>query len=179
MTNSEQIQLIFIVETTAEAKIDDQYIWATLEEYYSLGENRISFIYLEGKYKYNAPQVLKKLNKEIKDFASFTKGKSYVIHTFDKDRAHAVWQDNNFVKEVTAYCKQNNYYLVWFVKTVEEVFWGERVKQDQKREAAIQFRKRNGIRKVNKTNLLAAANVNSAGKSNILTILNKFKEIKK
>ena len=66
-----------------------------------------------------------------------------------------------------------------FVKTVEEVFWGERVKQDQKREAAIRFRKRNGIRKVNKTNLLAAANVNSAGKSNILTILNKFKEIKK
>ena len=59
MTNSEQIQLIFIVETTAEAKIDDQYIWATLEEYYSLGENRISFIYLEGKYKYNARKCLR------------------------------------------------------------------------------------------------------------------------
>ena len=121
---------------------------------------------------------MQKLNKEIKDFADFTKGKSYVIHTFDKDRAHAVWQDNNFVKEVTAYCKQNNYYLVWFVKTVEEVFWGE---ESNKIKSAkqIRFRKRNGIRKVNKTNLLAAANVNSAGKSNILTILNKFKEIKK
>lgn len=179
MTNDVPIQLIFVVETTEKVRSDKMYLDALLEHFYNVGENKISYVYLEGKYKYQTPRVIKEVTKLIKDFAMFSKGHSFVIYVFDKDFAHVDKQDAVFVDNVIKYTQKHSYELVWFVKTIEEVMIGKHVKKSEKKEAAVRFLKSQKIKEISMTNLSAGSNVNSPGKSNILQVLDKFKEIKK
>lgn len=47
------IQLIFCVETTLKAATDRHYINAILDRFYQVGENKISYVFMQGKYHYN------------------------------------------------------------------------------------------------------------------------------
>ncbi|HZJ89218.1 MAG TPA: hypothetical protein VFD05_00860 [Bacilli bacterium] len=178
MTQNE-IQLIFIVETTREVQSDEMYIRAILNYYYTLGENRISFIYLAGKNNYRTGKVRSKIEKLTRDYKKFTGGASFVIHVFDKDNAHKDYQDKQFVREVTAYAREREYHLIWFVRNIEEVLWGKEVKKSVKKKMAIKFLETAAIKRVTKKKLSAASNVNRIGLSNALTVLNNFPEIKK
>lgn len=174
MMNNEPFQIIFVVETTAKCKSDDMYINEILHYCYKVGENKISYVYLEGKFKYNEDRIIKEIHNLQNTYNTLTGGVSHVIHVFDKDRAHVKWEDASFVNNVTKYCHDNNYGLVWFVKTIEEVMLGKPVKKGEKGPKAINFIKRKNIKNIDRSNLLAAQNVNKEGKSNIITVLNKL-----
>ena len=51
--NPKFIQLIFVVETTKEAKTDHHYIKEILGKYYTIGNNKISYVYMGGKHNYD------------------------------------------------------------------------------------------------------------------------------
>jgi hypothetical protein len=177
--NEDYIQLIFCVESTQKAAIDSKYINEVLTQYYNVGENKISYVYMSGKFNYIHQKVLKKIDKLKRDYQVTGKGKSYVIYVFDKDLNAQDHRDNQFEMTVKKYCKENNHQLIWFVRTIEDVMWGSKVSNKEKKRKALQFISRHQIEKVNKTNLTALSNVNASHKSNILTVLDNFLEIKK
>ena len=56
--------------------------------------------------------------------------------------------------------------------------WGSKIKKQFKKDKALDFIRKNQIKNVKKKNLEAHENVNSSCKSNILTVLNGFRQIK-
>ena len=177
--SEEFIQLIICVETNENAKTDYYYIKSILNKYFSVGANKISFIYMDGKYNYRNGKVLSKIKERINSFKASNSGKSYVIYVFDKDNNYINAQDSNFESVIINYCNDKNYHLVWFVKTIEDVLWGKLVKKQDKLIKAQQFQLKKQIDNVEISKLSAKNNVNARHKSNILTVLNKFTEIKK
>lgn len=149
------IQLIFCVESTEKAAIDSKYINQVLNQYYNVGENKISYVYMSGKFNYNHPKTLKKISKYIKDYRVTGSGDSYVIYVFDKDLNSLDHRDTQFEIDVKKYCKEQKHQLIWFVKTVEDVMWGMKVSNKEKKQKALQFISRHQIEKVNKKNLEA------------------------
>lgn len=177
--SDDYIQLIFCVESTEKAAIDSKYINEVLKQYYNVGENKISYVYMKGKFNYKHIKTLKKIDKLKREYQVTGSGKSHVIYVFDKDLNAQDHRDSQFEMDVKAYCTDRKHHLIWFVKTVEDVMWGTIVGKKEKKQKALQFIRRHQIEKVKKTNLEALANVNASHKSNILSILNTFDEIKK
>ena len=74
-------QLIICVETSKTAATDVLYIDKTIKSFYKIDNNiKLSYIYCEGKSKYNSKRVI----SEIKDKKSKIKD-SVVIYAFDTD----------------------------------------------------------------------------------------------
>lgn len=175
--NDAPIQLIFCVESPEKVPVDEIYINEILNRFYKVGENKISYVFMGGKYNYNNRKTIEKIARYKKDYQVTGTGQSYVIYVFDKDRNSQYYTDAQFEQNVIQYCASNNYLLVWFVQTIEDVMWGERVEK-QKREKAIQYIKKRHIESIHKGNLSARSNVNARQRSNILTELNKFPQLK-
>ena len=178
MNSDDVIQLIFCVESTEKAATDKGYINEVLNYYFNLKENKISYVFMGGKYNYNNQLTINKINKLTKEYKLTGSGKTYVIYVFDKDQNTQDSRDNQFEKDVKKYCKELDYKLIWFVRTVEQVMWGSKIKKPFKRTKALDFIKKDQIKNVKKKNLEAHDNVNSSCKSNILTVLNGFRQIK-
>jgi hypothetical protein len=132
-----------------------------------------------GKFNYNNPKTIKEIHQYTKDYQVTGTGKSYVIYVFDKDLNAQDYNDTQFEKDVKRYCQDNKFQLIWFVKTIEDVMWGGAISKKEKSKKALQFIRNHQIEKVEKSNLEAHANVNRLHKSNILTVLNKYSQIKK
>lgn len=175
---SEVIQLIFCVETTENAQTDKKYINEILNKYYNVGENKISYVFMNGKYNYKNDNTLKRIQRYIRDYEIVGSGKSHVIYVCDKDLNTQDPRDNAFVKELKQYCRSNGHKLIWFVKTIEDVMWGKTIKKQSKKKKANQFISLNQIKNVRKNQLSAASNVNAPHKSNVLSVLNQFKPIR-
>jgi hypothetical protein len=133
---------------------------------------------MSGKFNYNHSKILKKINKFVNDYKVTGNGESYVIYVFDKDLNTQDHRDTQFENNVKKYCKEQIHQLIWFIKTVEDVMWGSKVGKKEKKQKALQFISRHQIEKIKKVNLEALANVNASHKSNILTVLNKYSQIK-
>ena len=176
--NSKFIQLIFVVETTKKAKTDYYYIKEILGKYYTIGNNKTSYVYMCGKHNYDKLSVTTEIIKLIREY-KVTGGETIVVYVCDKDKNMSVPQDFEFIRNLEIYCSSNNYKLTWFVTTVEEVMWGNKVPDDEKVTRALQFVTQKGINKVKKSKLSAHSNVNSKGMSNILTNLDTIEEIAK
>jgi hypothetical protein len=134
---------------------------------------------MSGKFNYNHPKIIKKIDKFKKDYQLTGSGESYVVYVFDKDLNTQDIRDAQFEIDVKKYCKKNQYKLIWFVKTIEDVMWGSKVSNKMKKQKALQFISRHQIENINKKALNALSNVNASHKSNILTVLNKFQKIRK
>ena len=101
-----------------------------------------------------------------------------MIYVLDKDKGEKSEDDAKYILEIEDYCKDNDYEIIWFVRDIEDVFWGYRVTSRRKKEAAYLFSRQLQIKNVEKRNLSAPNNVNKRPKSNILTILNEYLETK-
>lgn len=178
MNSDDVVQLIFCVESTEKAATDKWYISEVLKNYYHIKGNKISYVFMGGKHNYNNRSTINKIDKLTKEYQLTGSGNTYVIYVFDKDQSDLDSADNQFEKDVKMYCKKQGYKLIWFVKTVEEVMWGSKIKKQFKKDKALDFIKKNQIKNVKKKNLEAHDNVNSSCKSNILTVLNGFQQIK-
>lgn len=168
-------QFIICVESNEKAKTDRYYVKSILDVYYYIGTNKLSFIYMAGKFNYQNQRVL----NEIETLKKSYRGTSHVIFVLDKDKNSVDQTDANFVTHVKTYCHTNHYHLVWFVRTIEEVAIGKKINKKLKNDMAQKFGTVKQIKQININCLQADHNVNQKGNSNILTIFNQFKSIKK
>lgn len=118
-----------------------------------------------GKHNYNNKKVIDRIEKH-KDFTT----SSEVIYALDKDDFHINYRDQEHIKKVENYCKNKGYHIVWFVKNIEDVFLQHT--PNNKRSAAIRFRKTKQIKNIDINNL-NNPNPQQRYKSNIKCVFDK------
>lgn len=164
------MQMILCVETNKRADTDSIYISETINHWYTINNQiKISKIYMNTKSKYNAKDVIRDIDKKSK---AFTIGETRVIYCIDTDQYESNNDHAKELKDISQYCKENDYDLIWFCHDVEEVFLGQRVSDSQKVQEAAAFRRKKRIEEIQAEKL-------SCGKkrvctSNILNVLDKY-----
>ena len=134
-------QLIFCVETNNKVQSDWMYLLTILKYFYKIDSNvKLTPIYMGSKTKYKNKEVINGMNKAIKAYRG---NESKVIYCIDTDDIFHSTEDIKLNDEIANYCKLNGYDLIWFCRDIEEVFIGERIKDKEKKNSALQFMKKN------------------------------------
>lgn len=167
-------QFVFVVETSNDCKSDWIYIKNTITKFYSydLAEIKFTPVYMDGKTKYmKKEKVVSQLVKQYKMAAKTNH--SQVFYCFDCDDYDTRSEDMSFLEQVSSYCENKNYELVWFCKDIERVYMGQKVPDTQKKRTAESFAKNNLISKIDERSL--SGTVYKRNTSNILSILDKYR----
>jgi len=64
----EHKQIILCVESTEKAKVDSLYIDEILKYFFDIGNDKITYVYLGGKFNYNNEKTKKKIREKIKTY---------------------------------------------------------------------------------------------------------------
>ena len=164
------IQLILCVETNKKADTDSIYITEALNHYFKIDNSvNINKVFMETKTKYKSKNVVKEINEKIKLY-SF--GETKVIYCIDTDNFEANQEHNNQLKEISRYCNDNNYDLIWFCHNVEEVFLGRTISDKQKTSEARTFRRKKAIEQLDPKHLSGKQMYSC--RSNMLDIFAKY-----
>lgn len=134
--------VIFVVETTSSNRSDQMYITKLYETFYEVeNKTKIDWVYLNGKGNYNKKTVLKKTKDKITKYHRNNHNSSiHVFYCIDVDGDNS---DNKKLNDnISSFCESNNYRVIWFKRTIEEVFIGKKVCQGMKKKEAIAFSKK-------------------------------------
>ena len=163
--------LIVCVECDRKNKSDDIYVMATIRHFYNdfAESNKITPIYLGGKFNYNNKRVENEIKREIKLYQQANpKGQYEVIYFLDTDEFIKDSTDSKFVMDVENYCRLNNYHVVWFVHKIEHVYLGR--KSNSKTNDAVNFLKKKMIENMD-IKKISNPNPRNKSTSNILCVL--------
>lgn len=164
------IQMIFCVETNKKADTDSIYIAETINHWYKVtNQVKISKIYMNSKSRYASKDVLKDISNKSK---AFTIGESKVIYCVDTDQFERSNEHAREFDDISQYCKENHYDLIWFCHDVEEMYLGQKASDSQKVQEAAAFRRKKKIEKIQADKLSCEGK--HACTSNILNILDKY-----
>ena len=168
------MQFIFLVESDSKSKSDYQYIYASINYFYSFikGEHKFSPIYMSGKGNYN--KFYNKVNILMNKYKKT--GQSVVFICTDIDDSTNPSYELN--QDIQSYCKEKGYQYIWFNKDIEEVYLGYSVSNSDKTDVAKKFTTSQGIKNVD-CRMLSKNSVTSKKTSNILYVLDKFLTRKK
>lgn len=136
-------QLIFCLETNKKANTD----WIYINEYLKMKYghyNNIKFTpeYMGSKQRYNSNAVIKRLRDKRKMYP----GKSYVLMCIDTDNLNSNQTQKKEYEKIKTYCKEKDYFLIWFHIDIEDVFQGHKVDNKQKVKEASNFQKHKMIK---------------------------------
>lgn len=164
------IQMILCVETKKSADTDSIYILDTINRWYKVDNKiKISKINMNSKSRYNSKDVVREIAKKKKEFIL---GDTHVIYFIDTDQYDRNPEHARELNEITRYCEDNEYNLVWFCHDVEEVYWGHKVSDSQKVQEATKFRGKKKIGEIQIEKL--TCNTPRACVSNIISVLDKY-----
>lgn len=164
------IQLILCMETNKKSATDDVYILELIRHIYQLNnQTKISRIYMGTKTKYKAKNVLQEIKAKTKTYIS---GETRVIYCIDTDDHEKNAKHKRELIEISRFCQQNGYDLVWFCHDVEDVFLGERIADSRKVSEAGAFKRKGLIKEIPLDRL--SGSVEIVHTSNILNILDKY-----
>ena len=164
------MQHIFLVETNKKCKSDEHYIRALLNERYDYPGDKISFIYMESKTKYD------KVESKVENLKNKYFGESKIYICIDLDEAN----NENIIlnNKIIQYSNKNKYNLIWFYENIEMVFWGKKISDKYKCEEAVKFRNKKEIKNTNFNKLSKIEMYKESRTSNIIEILDKELKIK-
>lgn len=164
------VQLILCVETKKSADTDSVYILDTINHWYKVDNKvKISKINMNSKSRYNSKDVVREIAKKKKDFVL---GDSQVIYFIDTDQYDRNPEHARELNEISSYCQNNNFELVWFCHDVEEVFLGHKISDSQKVQEATTFRRKKKIEDMQIGKL--SCDTKRAGVSNVMSIFDKY-----
>lgn len=164
------IQIILCVETNKRADTDIIYILAAIKHWYQINNRiKISKIYMNAKSMYNSKSVLRQIEAATK---AFSFGTTQVIYCIDTDQYEKNTEHAKELENISRYCRERHYDLIWFCHDVEEVFLGKKVSDSQKVLEAHSFKRKEEIEQIHMDRLSCTAL--RAGTSNILSILDRY-----
>lgn len=166
------IQMIFCVETNKKASTDNIYILDILRYLYGIDTDnkiKISIVQMGSKSKYKSKEVLKKIDAKIK---AFTFGETKVIYCIDTDQYEKSVKHEKEFNDISQFCKDKGYDLIWFCHDIEEVFLGKKISDSQKVQEAAAFRRKRMIEEIPLQKL--SGKEKQVNTSNILNILDKY-----
>ena len=165
------IQLILCLETNKKADTDGIYIMETIRNRYILdNKTKISRVYMTTKSKYKSKDVLKDIKDKRDQYSKV--GESVVIYCIDTDDYEKNYDHKKEWDEINDYCIENGFELIWFCHDVEEVYWGERVSDSEKKDRAIKFKAKKMINNIDLKKLFCDKKKSCFSK--IITVLDKY-----
>lgn len=164
------IQLILCVETNKQADTDYIYISETIKYVYKEDKRiTINKVYMGSKTKYKSKEVLRSIKQYTKDF---TIGETKVIYCIDTDAYETDIEHKKVLDDISRFCEENGYELIWFCHDIEDVYIGKKISDSLKVQEAGAFRKKNKMDEMDLDQL--SGNIKRAHTSNILCVLDKY-----
>ncbi len=164
------LQIIICVESDKRARTDNIYIKETLEHFFVIDNLvNINFVNMGGKSKYDSSDVKKQINTFIRDYKL---GKSVVVLCVDTDQLETNYEQKTEFTQIERFAMNMGYELVWFCHDVEEVYVGDSIVKDAKKNTSVDFKKKGEIVNVDKKKLESSEKYK--GCSNILAIFSKY-----
>lgn len=163
------MQLIFLFETNKTSKSDYKYVRSYLLNTGMDRKFKFSPLYLNGKGNYD--KFENKINSLIKDYQGISK----VFMFIDVDSISLNYDQAKLNKDIINYCKEKDFEIIWFKRTIEEVFWGEKTPQNKKNTKADEFLRKNIITKIDYSILNKETyDTLKNGESNLKFVFDKF-----
>ena len=122
-----------------------------------------------GKSKYNSKDVVRDIKKLKKQFLL---GDTVVVYCFDTDQYEKNINHEAELNDILSYAKAEKAECVWFCHDVEEVFLGNSISKSEKKDAAMNFKKKYQIVDVYEKKLRGKRYLK--GTTNILEIFDKY-----
>lgn len=160
--------IIFCVETNKQANTDWVYIKETLKRFYSSYNVKFDRIYMEAKNKYKSKKVL----DEISSWKKVYKDDLVVVYCIDTDKYESDATHKKEFDDISKFCEEKGYELVWFCHDIEEVYLGNSVNNSVKKIESIRFSKSRGIDNISEARL--CGDYMKAGFSNLMRVLNRI-----
>ena len=160
--------IVFCVETNKQANTDWLYIKETLNRFYSSYSVKFDRIYMGAKNKYKSKKVL----DEISSWKKVYKEDLVVVYCIDTDKYESDATHKKEFDDISMFCKEKGYELVWFCHDIEEVYLGKSVNNSVKKSESIRFLKSKSIKKINRDKLSEIHK--KAGVSNFMNVLNRI-----
>ena len=85
MNDIKPLQLLLVVETNSEDKIDVIYINEVIKKYFDLSDINVQWITLGGKTHYKDKKIVNRIKSLTKMFESNTNGRTVTIFFIDTD----------------------------------------------------------------------------------------------
>lgn len=163
------MQLIFLFETNSKSESDYKYVRSYLQTIKVERKYKYSPIYLNGKGNYNKQE--RNINAKIKKYDGISK----VILFVDVDSTSLHYDQIKLNNEIINYCNLKKYEIVWFKRTIEEVFLNKKIEHSQKTKMADDFLRKDEIKKVNYSKLSISKYENlKNGESNMKYVLDRI-----
>ena len=124
---------------------------------------------MNSKSRYNSKDVVREIAKKEKEFVL---GDTHVIYFIDTDQYERNPEHEREWKEISRFCENNGFDLVWFCHDVEEVFIGYKVSDSDKTKKAAEFVKKNIVKNVNYKKLSSDKLIKNT--SNMLLVFDKY-----
>lgn len=169
-------QLLFCIEADRKSPTDWVYIQSVIDSFFSVPTSvSIKKIEMGGKGNYQRQKITRQIKERTKAYKR--NGETIVIYCIDTDDLNTNPDRAREFREIKEYCQKTGAELVWFCRDIEEVFWGERISNSDKREYATRFRTQNRIAEIEEAKLRANRCANKT--SCIVFVLEKYLERKK
>ena len=162
-------QILLCVEANKQSRTDYQYIQAVIKRFYA-DDRKIVYrpIFMGSKTKYNAKDVVRDVDKRIKEYSGIT----HVIYFIDTDDYNTSPETRRLYDDIASYCGANGFDLVFFCRDVEDVFIGHQIRDSEKIRQVAVFNRKNIIEDVDASKL--RSNEHRLHCSNILNVMDKY-----
>lgn len=160
--------VIIALETKNKNGSDFYYLKSILTRFYEERGTGIAIkhVFMNGKANYD------KIEAKIKNIRNQYQGNSVVVYFCDVDKPELRIDQKQLNNKIINYCKNKNYKLVWFNKTIEDVLIDKLINND-KTNIAYNFYIKDLINNV-PLNRLNCGEKPTVKQSNILTILDEY-----
>lgn len=136
--------MLVILLTESEAGTDDRYIKTFIHKFFFLSnKDKIVWIQLKGKDKYQTKHISEKISEKKKLFSSY--GAPAIVLCLDVDNQSDP-NVSNLNNSIEGFCKSKGWRLVWFNRDIEEVFLGRSVQSNKKVKESKAFERGQKVR---------------------------------
>ena len=160
--------LIIVLETKNDNGSDYLYYKSILSRFY---QERGTGVKLQPVFM-NSKTNYKSIGSKIAYYQNQYASENHVIYFCDYDKPELNFDQRMLNNDIIQFCNNNNYDLVWFNRTIEDVLIGKII-TDNKTKIALNFYKDDKIYNVDE-NKLYSKDLPLSHKSNVLTILDVY-----
>lgn len=167
--NLNNIQMLFCVECCSSSQTDSVYIQRLLKTLYYMNQKRKdSYIYMGGRNSYNSSKVLNSILSKSKKYS----GKTVVVYCIDTDTLNV--KKDKFLIDIRDFCKGKDYYLILFVKEIENVIWMRKARRNEKIMLSKQIVNNPNFKTLINVDRLCVDNPSNFGESNFMIVIDGF-----